>query len=154
MVQVEEGQAEAQGEAQVEGQGEGEAQAEGGEGEAEKVKRGSPTYAVQAVDELPPKPERGGLNIRTRKTIYLPLLAQVVAQPGQWFELARYTSQTGARSSAKSVNEAIESGEIPVAGGTFQFDTRRKVAGVDEEGNAIEIPSVLYAKFVRAESES
>lgn len=117
------------------------------EGEAEKVKRGSPTYAVHAVDELPAKTHGGGLNIRNRAHIYTPLLAQVIQQPGQWFELAKYTSLTGARTSAKSVGESIASGEIPVAGGEFQFDTRRRVAGVDAEGNEVVIPSVLYAKF-------
>lgn len=123
------------------------------EAEAEKVKRGSPTYAVQAVDELPAK-TRVTLETRNRAKIYTPLLAQVIAQPGQWFELARYTSLTGARTSAKSVGESIEKGEIPVAGGEFQFDTRRRVAGVDADGNETVIPSVLYAKFNVAEGEA
>lgn len=153
MVQVDQEVPQGQPEAQAQPEAET-PEVEAQEAEAEKVKRGSPTYAVHAVDELPAKTHGGGLNIRNRAHIYTPLLAQVIQQPGQWFELAKYTSLTGARTSAKSVGESIESGEIPVSGGEFQFDTRRRVAGVDAEGNEVVIPSVLYAKFNVAEGEA
>lgn len=144
-----------------EGQGEGEAQAQPqavpaitpeAEAKPEKVKRGSPVYAVAEVDELPPKNQTGGLNTRDLKTIYMPLLIEVAQGAGHWFQVARYTSTTGARSAAKSVGKAIADGLIPVQGGTFELDSRRNVQQVNEDGSPGEIvPSILYAKFVVAE---
>lgn len=121
------------------------------EGAEPKVKRGTPTYAVEAVDGLPEQ-KRGTLNVRDRKTIYVPLLSGVAQEPGQWFAIATYTSLTGARSAAKALTEDIardpsDPEAIPLQGGTIEFETRRRVQDKPNPDNN----SVLYARFVLAE---
>lgn len=114
-----------------------------------KVKRGTPTYALEPVGEQGlPVQKRGTLNIRDRKTIYVPLLGEVAGQPGQWFGIATYTSLTGARSAAKALAEdiarpATDPEAIPVQGGVFEFETRRRVKSDND--------SVLYARFMTPE---
>lgn len=115
-----------------------------------KVKRGTPSYGAEAVDMLPEQ-KRGTLNVRDRKTIYVPLLSEVVQTPEQWFKIAVYTSLTGARSAAKALTEdlsrpATDPEAIPVQGGTFEFETRRRVPGEQNPENN----SVLYARFMLA----
>lgn len=141
-------------EAEAEATEAAEAENEAGETVEEKPakKRGRPVYKVQAVDELPKQHRGGGLNVRDRKSIYMPLLSQVAQGPGQWFEIGRFTSLTGAKSASKDLVKDIQEGVIPVEGGTFEFDSRRNVAqGVDENGEVIVVPSILYSKFVYAQ---
>ncbi len=118
----------------------------------EKVKRGSPVYAVQPVAELPKRNHAGGgLHTRDLKSIYSPLLAEVAGHPENWFQIAAFTSTTGARAAAKALAEATIDGTIPVEPGTgnFTFESRRNVptGELNEDGTAKVQPSILYGRF-------
>lgn len=94
-----------------------------------------PSYGIAKVGgELPeqPKVQRG------RSNVYFDLLVQVTSDPGEWYEIATFKTQGGARLAVKALKE----GERQIPDGDWEFDSRRV------QGPEGEKWSKLYARFL------
>jgi hypothetical protein len=101
-----------------------------------KAKSKMPTYNVQKVQGGLPDNAKSG-----RADLYFNLLQQVTADPGEWYEIAHFTTSSGATNALK----AIKNKERKVPDGDWEFETRR-VDNPDIPGG--QKHSKLFARFM------
>lgn len=105
-----------------------------GNGGGKGSRKGSmPVYDLRKVDGLPEDAKAQG-----RSHLYHDLLVNLTADPGEWYEVAKFTTTTGATTAKK----AIESGERLIPAGDWEFASRKVQISATKRGSA------LYARYM------
>jgi hypothetical protein len=95
-----------------------------------KGERGQVQYHLERVDELP-------IDEAARGMKYYHLLQPVMEDPGTWYAVATFSTDSG----AGVVKAAIDEGKRKIPPGKWEFETRR----VSDNAKRV---SKLYARYI------
>lgn len=107
--------------------------AEGAEGTVETKKRTNrpPSLELVKVDNIPAKAQRGGT---PRYERFRGLLEMVQEDPEQPYRIALYNSTRGAQETKRSLDAALEVGQLAFDGGSFELTSVVGAGGAGTSG--------------------